>query len=297
MALGKVQAEFTFHERPKTHALSTEQACGQLRIEDALRDQPDLPHARQVLRRGVEYPGCVVQCFRERHQVVEGGGVDEPGAASTSVELHEIRTLPVFEARCPLGVHRHGAVSLHEGLDRQAHAFGSRHDLWEALEQLHGVKGLRREKIEGVARRVGRRVHAGDSGGPARLHECRNPGGQWKESRRLRQRGGPGLRLETYVVGIAERGPGGPDLDGPRHITLAQCSEGFAHHAGHGPAEGSTRSALRLESLQEPGPGDAREKGIGRQIGLQRGAEEDHGTKMALPRIDSVGIMEEDEPA
>ena len=98
-------------------------------------------------------------------------------------------------------------------------------------------------------------------------------------------------------VGCLDGRPRRSDLHVAVGGALGHRAEGPAGRAGDGAAELGDPAAAAGEGLGHPAPADVVQQRIVDEVGLERGPDEDDGAEGAVPLVDAVGIVQQDEPA
>ena len=115
VCLPQLDAQLGLEEGAEGGSRLGEKPCGQFGVEDARGDDVDLLHARQVLRGSVHDPGGAAAGVdqgtevRPLTAVLEGDGIDQPGACALAPDLQEVGLRPVAMPVGALGVERHGS--------------------------------------------------------------------------------------------------------------------------------------------------------------------------------------------
>jgi hypothetical protein len=122
--LHEADAEVLLDHRAEGDPLVTEQAAGELGVEEPGRVHAELGQAGEVLCRGVQDPFGVTDRGVDRAQVGQGDRIDERAAGSGAAQLNEVGPLAVAIARRPLGVEGDRAGARLEGADEVVQAAG-----------------------------------------------------------------------------------------------------------------------------------------------------------------------------
>ena len=132
MFLGQAEAQQLFDDGGQPDARQPGQARGEFGVEQLVRPHAKLGQARKVLAGRVQDPFDAVEGIVDDAQVIEGFGIDQPGAGAFAADLDQEGALAVPEAGGALGVNARrtgaggdgGRAALQPGLgfDDQRHA-------------------------------------------------------------------------------------------------------------------------------------------------------------------------------
>lgn len=108
--------EELFHDRAEAHSIKAEQPCSEFRVEQAFGRETQRLKASEILAGRVKDPLFTPQGFTQRLEGVERDGVEQKGAGSASVDLHQVGIRAIPKSRGSLGVHPCWALSRGQAL-------------------------------------------------------------------------------------------------------------------------------------------------------------------------------------